>query len=54
MLVSNDGRYRTPMLEFAGGDQPNNLTEPEFDPETLELWSTYKGRGMGDCGGADG
>jgi hypothetical protein len=53
VLVGNDGNYRASMLEFGEEQQPNNLIEPEFDPRAQELWSTYKGRGMGDCGGTD-
>lgn len=53
ILISNAGHYRRPMLEFSEQEQPNHLTEPEFDPRTLQLSSTYKGRGIGDCGGTD-
>jgi hypothetical protein len=30
------------------------MTEPEYDPETRSLWSSAKGRGIGDCGSTEG
>jgi hypothetical protein len=30
------------------------MTEPVYDPATRSLFTHYKGRGHGDCGGSEG
>jgi hypothetical protein len=48
------GAYHNPEDAPPGLFKPEELTEPEFDAKTLELWTAYKGRGLNDCGGMEG
>jgi hypothetical protein len=50
-LVSNSGRSRLAPLEFS--DEPSTLIDAEFLQDKRVLWSSFKGRGIGDCGGTD-
>lgn len=63
LLVDDDGKWSAPRFVGAYRDpddappdlfKAEELTEPEFDPKTLELWTAYKGRGLNDCGGMEG
>jgi hypothetical protein len=55
LLLPNAGPWRPAPLErrfapVADDPTPEWMTEPEFDPDTRSLWSSSKGRGIGDCG----
>jgi hypothetical protein len=59
VVVPSAGRWRPALLEkkFASenpDDTPEWMTEPEYHPADRSLWTYYKGRGLGDCGGAEG
>ena len=58
VVLGDGGRWRPAPLErrFAaqmGEGQPEWMTEPDYDPKARSLWTSYKGRGLGDCGGTE-
>ena len=58
VVLGESGRWRPVPLERRFADPnpdetPEWMTSPDYDPDTRSLWTDYKGRGLGDCGGSE-
>jgi hypothetical protein len=58
VIAADHGAWSPAPLEqrFASTEpdpSPHWMTEPQFDRATRSLWTTYKGRGLNDCGGTE-